>query len=152
MVEIRRATLDALDQILEWLVDWNIADGCEITEDTITTDATLLAEHLNNPGDVFLLAFVDGEPAGMLLCQVQRAHLGQDSSLDASLLYVDPKHRGGSVARRLIEAGMQVSKDAGVRRIAMVINGDRVPAVYSRLGFKQEAMIVSMEVGDEQGC
>lgn len=90
------------------------------------------AEH----GDTALraLAFVDGEPAGMVACQVYR---GPDADPDVLAMWVDPRFRGRGVADALILAAKDWARAEGHRRVRLgvTIGNEVARRLYLRHGF-----------------
>lgn len=111
---------------------FRLADGWE----------TLLHEHFalthSAPGALWLLAWHDAEPVGLLLME---AHT--DSPLFAErrwaelvALYVAPEQRGGDLGRQLVEAGKAWAAAHGFDRLQLYVTAANAGArrFYARCG------------------
>ena len=82
-----------------------------------------------------LFAFVEAEPAGM--AALYRDSNGGDSG-EVIQVWVDPAHRGGPVANRLIDGLISLAEDHGYERISAQVNleNERGIRFFKRYGFE----------------
>ena len=87
--------------------------------DATRLEATFNAVHSNSDG-VVLVAEADGEVAGFLLGMALPLWFDSlDWSAAELAWWVDPKHRGGSTAARLVRAFEDWAKGRGVARVVL---------------------------------
>jgi GNAT superfamily N-acetyltransferase len=105
-------------------------------------DATTVAvrlERLLEAGDVVLVAWSNGEPAGLAHLHVAPAieHDGAVAKLGA--LVVDEKHRGRGVGRALVSATEAAARSSGCVQLFLTTAEHRsdAHAFYEHLGFER---------------
>jgi ribosomal protein S18 acetylase RimI-like enzyme len=80
------------------------------------------------------IGWADGEPAGMIACQVYR---GPEADPDLTAMWVDPRFRGRGLADALVTAAMGWARDSGHRRIRLgvTVGNEAARKLYLRHGF-----------------
>jgi GNAT superfamily N-acetyltransferase len=89
------------------------------------------------PYGLFLVAEVDGTPAGCGGWRVHGAEAGSATVAELKRMYVEPTFRRLGLARRLLAALEQTAARAGHRRL-LLNSGERQPealALYARAGY-----------------
>lgn len=130
-VEIRRVRYT--DAVAQRLVAAAMADlGARYggTGDDTPVDPA----HFDPPGGVFLIAHLDGAPAG---CAGWRSHGTSGEDAELKRMYVADAARGRGVARALLAAVERSAAGQGRRRVILEC-GDKQPeaiALYSSCGY-----------------
>ncbi|RPF21005.1 GNAT family N-acetyltransferase [Myceligenerans xiligouense] len=86
------------------------------------------------PSGILLVAWYDGEPAGMA-----GARLGDPATAELKRVYLRPAFRGRGGAARLVGAAEDAARGLGARRIVLDTRNDLVEArtLYARLGYAE---------------
>ena len=114
------------------LLDVPTAFGASHASAAAFTDADWQHRAASTPQRTFLLAYVDGQPAG-LAAQVVDAR--GESSLQA--MWVQREYRGTDIAARLVDAVKQLCLAGGHGRLVLDVSQDnlRAAAFYQKQGF-----------------
>lgn len=117
--------------------------------------AEVLDEHLAHVRaeghGLTLLAWDGDEPVGLVMMDVHT-----DSRLfkhrrwaELVALYVDPRARGGTVARQLLDAAVKWARENGHERIQLYVtaSNERARRFYARAGFRPTQEIWRLELG-----
>lgn len=97
-----------------------------------------LREH---PTTVILLAYVEGEPAGIATCFVGFSTFSARPLLNIHDLAVVPEHRGRRIGWELLSAVERKARELGCSKLTLEV-GDtntKAKALYERAGFSQPA-------------
>ncbi|QNE34049.1 GNAT family N-acetyltransferase [Leifsonia shinshuensis] len=100
-----------------------------------TFDAERILAMLDHPGADLLVARVDGEVAGMATLASFPLATGWRGHVDD--VVVDDAHRGQGVARRLLEAIIELAETRGLRTLDLTSRPSRTAAIalYESVGF-----------------
>lgn len=92
-----------------------------------------------HPTTVILLAFVDGEPAGIATCFVGFSTFAAKPLLNIHDLAVSPEHRGHKVGVELLAAVERKARELDCCKLTLEVGDDntRAKALYERAGFSQ---------------
>ncbi len=95
------------------------------------------------PADV-LVAEEDGEIAGWLKLAPPTPLASNSHVQQVQGLGVDPAHRRAGVGRALVEAGRELARQRGARKLSLRVLGTNDPAqrLYRSLGFSVEGVLV----------
>jgi GNAT superfamily N-acetyltransferase len=97
------------------------------------------ANLIANPDAVVLVGVVDDEIVGMLLGYVSEQFFSHAITASELVVYVEPAHRGGSVAVRMIHAFEVWAFEHGARDIVLgvstEVDASRTCAFYERMGY-----------------
>ncbi len=99
-------------------------------------DTPVDAGEFEPPAGTFLVALLDGEPAG---CGGWRSHGDAGEVAELKRMYVAPAARGRGVARAVLAAVERSAREQGRKRIVLEC-GDRQPeaiALYSSSGYER---------------
>lgn len=89
------------------------------------------------PGGGLWLATVDGKAAG---CVGLRPLAGADAEAEVKRLYLEPRHRGLGLGRRLMDTALARAREAGYRTVRLdTMRGkmDAAEAMYRSQGFRE---------------
>ena len=92
-----------------------------------------------HPTTVILLAYVDGEPAGIATCFIGFSTFSARPLLNIHDLAVVPQHRGRHVGVELLAAVERKARDLGCTKLTLEV-GDanaKAKALYQKVGFSQ---------------
>lgn len=102
-----------------------------------------LVAYFRSDDDGRLLTFVlrhDGEACGYINVYVVPDNHNGDLIAQEDVLYVTPKHRGGT-GKNLVKFGLDELRKMGVKRLNVAAGTDlRVIPLWKRMGFKEVAM------------
>jgi GNAT superfamily N-acetyltransferase len=102
-------------------------------------DATVLAATDFEPPDGrFVVAYVDGAPAG---CGGWRTLPGEPTAAEIKRMFTVPEFRGRGVARAVLAALEEDARTAGRKRVALETGSAQPEAIamYERLGYERIA-------------
>jgi RimJ/RimL family protein N-acetyltransferase len=138
-VTVREATLGDVDRLLGLLVAV-AAEGRWIgTEAPVDVEARRrrIAEGVEDPATVSLLAEAGGEPVGQLVL-----HLAPYGVADLGML-VAAGWRGRGVGGALLAEGIERARQAGAHKIALQVwpHNAAAIALYERFGFRREGLL-----------
>ncbi|RMX05653.1 GNAT family N-acetyltransferase [Corticibacter populi] len=94
------------------------------------------------PGAHVILAFVDGQPAGLLNAIEGFSTFACQPILNVHDVAVAPAFRGQGISRRLFERAEQIAREIGACKLTLeVLEGNRhAQAAYRRFGFAPYAL------------
>jgi putative acetyltransferase len=134
-VTIGRITAAAeLSTIRAMFQEYANSMGLDLTYQSFSEELANLPGKYAPPSGCILIARVGGEPAG---CVALRP-LG-DGVCEMKRLYVQPRHRGLSLGRKLAERIIEEARDLGYGRIRLDTIASRMGdavALYRALGFR----------------
>lgn len=138
-MEIRRATIDDLDQLLPLVRGYR--EFYQQTHDA-PAERDFITNHLTNGTSVVFIAYDDGgAPVGFtqLFQTFSTVHLSSTIILED--LFVAPSARGGGVASALIDQAMLYARECGASQMFLETAMDNATAqrVYERAGWTKEA-------------
>ena len=86
------------------------------------------------PG-TWLIALVDGDAVGMVVTVPEDGRPGERHLVG---MWVDPAHRGTSVATLLVQAVVDAARQAGFSALSLWVADGNIPArrLYERMGFE----------------
>ncbi|MBP4041655.1 MULTISPECIES: GNAT family N-acetyltransferase [Aeromonas] len=140
MVEIIRADLhdsrhgEALIALLDEYARDEMGGGTALADEVKANLARALADR---PGAHVLLAWVDGEPAGVATCFEGFSTFACQPLLNLHDLAVHPAHRGRGIGKRLLAEVERLGRELGCCKLTLeVLEGNRVAqAAYRASGF-----------------
>lgn len=95
--------------------------------------------HLASPDDHFIVSDnEDGIDGFIRISQNSSPPLSGCSTTEISTLYVQPRHHGKGIGKRLLEAGIAHCSDLGVNSVWLTTNSENSPAIrfYLAQGFR----------------
>lgn len=103
------------------------------------------------PNDWCLLLAEDNDQIiGVFVGFIVEHFFGRDRLSSDLILYVDPAHRGGTAAMRLVKAYEEWARNAGVKEIqlgiATNVHVDRTARLFEKLGFGDRAVMYRKRV------
>lgn len=148
---IRRATLDDKQALLELGRKMRAESPRFSKLDYSDAKAEqLFMVLLSNPNGVVLLAENDSEIIGMMAGFASEHFFSQQLFATDFVLFIEPDHRGGSSAMRLIKEFEKWARDLGVVEIVLGISTEvhagRTADLYARLGFDQSGITMIKRV------
>jgi ribosomal-protein-alanine N-acetyltransferase len=128
MTDVRRITDPA-----------DVHAAAELFDEMPRTDATL--RFLEEPGHHLLLAYVDGEPVG-LVTGVEMTHPDKGTEMFLYELGVDDAHRNRGIGRALTRALVEVARERGCYGMWVLTEDDNPAAVatYMSAGATSEPL------------
>lgn len=136
---IRPATMDDVDAIVEMARKFYPASGyAEIGPMADVAPAGLAIVCMQT--GVALVAERGGQLVGMVILAVTPFEFNVELEIAHELAFwIEPEHRGGMLAARLVRAAEDACRERGVRALRMAklaSSGDDVGRLYQALGFK----------------
>lgn len=127
-MEIRPATQNDLDALLEMNAAFN---GAHCTE------RSSMARALENPRELVLLAFVEGQAAGFCCCQRLSSVCYRDDFVQVEELYIRGEFRRRGVGRALLAFAENLYARDGIRYFHLCTGLDNTgaQALYEAFGF-----------------
>jgi GNAT superfamily N-acetyltransferase len=97
-------------------------------------DTPVEATEFDPPDGAFMVAYVDGQPAG---CGAWRAHGDGDQVAEVKRMYTEPSFRGRGVARAVLTALEDSARENGRRRIILETGARQPEAIqlYEKSGY-----------------
>jgi GNAT superfamily N-acetyltransferase len=132
-IEIRPTSFDdpvARAMIAEALADLGVRYGGS------GDDTPVDADDFDPPAGRFLVAWIDGTPAG---CGGWRTLAEDDEAAEIKRMYTVPGSRGRGVASAVLRAIEETAREAGKKRVVLE-TGHRQPeaiALYGKLGYER---------------
>jgi diamine N-acetyltransferase len=120
--------------------DNNAADMNKFLDEQFTKPA--LMEEVGAPGNIFLLAYADGEVAGYArLREKSTFRLNEPAALELARLYAETKWIGKGVGKALMEACIEIAKqkDKRVLWLGVWAKNQRAIDFYRQFGFEKFA-------------
>ena len=77
----------------------------------------IIEEQADSKGIVSLVAELDNQVVGFMICYTILAGFGIDKSAWISMLGVDPKHMGKGIGKKLAQAMFEICKEKGIKNI-----------------------------------
>lgn len=150
MVEIIRADLhnprhgEALIAMLDEYARDEMGGGNALADEVKANLADALAAR---PGAHVLLAWVDGEPAGVATCFEGFSTFACQPLLNIHDVAVHPAHRGHGIGKQLLAEAERLARELGCCKLTLeVLEGNKVAqAAYKASGF--EGYELSPQVG-----
>lgn len=135
---IRPATMDDVDAIVEMARRFYPASGyAEIAPMAEVAPAGLAIVCMQT--GVALVAEREGQLVGMVILAVTPFEFNVEVEIAHELAFwIEPEHRGGMLAARMVRAAEEACRARGVRVIRMAklaTSGDDVGKLYTMLGF-----------------
>jgi GNAT superfamily N-acetyltransferase len=98
-----------------------------------------LAEH---PGAFSILAYVDGEPAGLANCFTGFSTFAAQPLVNIHDVFVDPRFRGTGIGRALFAEIEAAARDRGACKVTLEVLSGNAPAkaLYADLGYGDYAL------------
>jgi ribosomal protein S18 acetylase RimI-like enzyme len=136
-VRVRSAAGDDLPTLHRALVH---AFNWEPTRDPLPLDHPALAayrDHWGRPGDLGVIADVDGEPVGAAFCRLVRGYGFVDERTPEVTIGVDAAFRGCGIGCALLLALAELAKAEGFHQLSLSVEPTN-PAVrlYKRIGYR----------------
>ncbi|MEX0647339.1 MAG: GNAT family N-acetyltransferase [Balneolaceae bacterium] len=101
------------------------------------TEDTLIDEMQKFPGTLSLIAFFDGEPAGIANCFYGFSTFNAAKLINIHDLAVNPSYRGKGIGESLLAAVEKKALEANCCKITLEVREDnRARNLYERFGFK----------------
>ena len=105
-----------------------------------------LVDELAQRSDAFsVLAYVDGEPAGLVNCFEGFSTFKAKPLVNIHDVVVLPEHRGKRVAQRMLERVEAIAKQRGCCKLTLEVlaGNDTAQAAYKRFGFTGYELVAS---------
>jgi GNAT superfamily N-acetyltransferase len=152
-ISFRAATLkdaDALREFEQGIVGAERAFDSTLKAGTIQyydIEKMLLADHVR-----FIVAECDNELVGCGFARIDnaRTYLVHSQQAYLGLMYVDPKYRGQSINRKIIERLKQWCRSKGVTELRLEVYSDNIVAVrvYEKAGFIKHIIEMRLRLDD----
>lgn len=115
------------------------SDYAAVPFDVEQTALSVLGMVVRNPNGFGVVAYDDGKPIGMICGGLAPYVFSKGSLASDYAWYVLPKHRGSSVAVRMLKMFREWAKERGATELYMGIstnvNADRTGQLLKRMGF-----------------
>jgi GNAT superfamily N-acetyltransferase len=126
------------------LADSPDAFGTTLAQAQARTDetwASLLAQACSSPADLPLVAFVDGEPCGLMWAN------DEGGTVWLYQVWVAPHRRGCGVAQGLLRRAIDWARERGAAELRLDVTASMAPAygLYKGMGFVEDGAPVPME-------
>ncbi|MGO3934762.1 GNAT family N-acetyltransferase [Rhodopseudomonas pseudopalustris] len=146
MKSLRRATIADLPRAIELLFDSHVGAGFD-REDGPTGFAVpfvasyadrLFRTHIAAPRMLCLALDLDGQAQGVLMAAAYEHRFGPVWLASETVWWIDPAHRGGSAAPRMLDAYEAWARQLGCKFAGMAGMGDDplVAKLYLRRGYR----------------
>lgn len=112
---------------------------CELENEVLDfeTFKEIFTENISNPKNLYLIAEKENESLGFITFHTQNLlhHCGLVGEIQE--FFIDKKHRGKGVGRKLVDEIIKYSKQNNLKSIEVTTNKKRVEnvAIYENLGF-----------------
>lgn len=101
---------------------------------------------LDNPCSILLVAEQDGKLIGMMVGGVTEHFFSDAKHAFELVLYVEPTHRGGTTAVRLVKAFEVRARELGASEFApgvsTEVEAERTTKLYEHLGYRRSGFIL----------
>lgn len=105
---------------------------------------------LSNPNGVVLIADDESQIIGMMAGFASEHFFSQQLFASDFVLFIEPEHRGGTAAMRLVKEFEKWATDLGVAEIVLGIStevhAERTAELYGRLGFDRSGFTMIKRV------
>jgi GNAT superfamily N-acetyltransferase len=143
-ITIRKATIEDAPALFEMLRHKADVEGlvAELKLTAETLDALISREK-----SVLLIAFLDGQPAGMANYHYEDSTFSGDTLINIMDLYTVPEHGGKGVAKAMLRHIAQIAIDAGFKLKLAPLSSNTGPLEwYKRLGARESYVATNLRI------
>ena len=114
-MEIKEATVEDMDKVYELSCEMVAGSSLDMATPSLNKIRGLLA----NVNTSFFIGYYDAIPAGFIGINIGTFYFSDVRRASDLGLYVSPKYRGGSMAKRLLQRAENWAREKGVKAIFM---------------------------------
>mgnify|MGYP000918724954 CR=1 FL=1 len=112
--------------------------------------AATIGALIDGEDGIAIVAEEDGEIVGGFIGFLSEHYFGRDKASYDLALFLQPEHRVGTLAMRLIRAYIKVAKEKGASEVVIAnstgVAKERVARLFEHAGFKHDGFVFSMNV------